>query len=285
MLHWLSDLSLEQHVPAFRKAAVDGSRLLELSGEDLANLGLSPEEQRLLQSQLAHLPRRVESGEGESTRLRRSTILVKEVQGVVRVFDEETGEEIRNLSEDILNRIRAANPDWNIGAQQQDGPRENPYETAPPSANAEFRWEGDESGWSRQTAVGAIYEQDWNVEDVCAWLEHVDLPECIPTFRSNHIDGPTFRSLQPEQLFDLGAAANLAHEVTKAGELFNCRASGHKLASASASHTSVSHSVRHQEAGAPLLPEAQLPPLVDIFAYYAPWYRCQLTYNEAVAEL
>lgn len=78
------------------------------------------------------LPRRIENTGEDATELRRRTFVIKEIAGEIRVFDEETGDEVHNLSEDLLRRLRSLHPDLQLPSDSR------------PKPQAEFKWEGDE---------------------------------------------------------------------------------------------------------------------------------------------
>jgi hypothetical protein len=56
-------------------------------------------------------------------------------------------------------------------------------------------------------------QQRWAPDDVCAWLEHIGLPECIAAFHQRGITGPMFAAMSPEELHQLGAPFDLSEVV------------------------------------------------------------------------
>ena len=83
--------------------------------------------------------------------------------------------------------------------------------TAPPSESS-----ADTKTSSNQCHIQLL--SDWSVDEVCKWLEDIELQQYCDVFRENHIDGKELQALDSKNLTsDLGISKCFTAPTTRYG--------------------------------------------------------------------
>eukprot|EP00043_Microstomoeca_roanoka_P025022 m.7312 g.7312 ORF g.7312 m.7312 type:complete len:1252 (+) comp5162_c0_seq1:52-3807(+) len=260
---WLEELDFSQYIPVFRSHRIDGIRLLDLDVLDLLQLGVAAEDAPALVDSIRSLQAQTIAVDGEVTNWRRRTLVVKELDGEIKLFDADTGEEVHHLADEITRQLIAAGRFPRLSSNME----------AAQDAETEFAWVGDTKGWMRRLRNGRlVFEAEWTGDDLAAWLQHVNLGICIPVFETLNLTVKMFKGMDPEEQEQLGQEYGIGDALIEAWRLFNLRVFPNGK-----SYTQQ----RSPQAAAAL----QLMPQIDAFAQQSPWCRLDEPKEKAGASL
>ncbi|EGD76281.1 hypothetical protein PTSG_00984 [Salpingoeca rosetta] len=263
---WLEDLGLSKYTPAFRDRGIDGVRLLNIDHLDLQQMGVDPHDARAIMRNVAALKAQTVEVSSETPSWVRRTLVVKELDGELRLFDAASGEEVYQLAHEIARQLNFAPPSSATTIKSSIADDEDD--------ETEFAWVGDTKGWVRRGNSGRkLYEGDWSVDDMCAWLQHVNLDVCVPIFKQRRLTPSRFKALDPEQQAAIGEESGVGNALVEAWRLFNLRVFANMTA---ARPNGSAHQAPSAFPGMPF---------VDEFARVSPWCRIDEPSDKVAASL
>eukprot|EP00055_Hartaetosiga_balthica_P013246 m.67115 g.67115 ORF g.67115 m.67115 type:complete len:1426 (+) comp8205_c0_seq1:231-4508(+) len=318
---WLESIGIASD--SFRRHGIDGIKLLQLSVLDLQQFGLIREDAKFARAQIDKLQHQFlvveeeETDEDDDTDVEsdddvkistssltessgstavddwvRSTFMIKESAGMLKVFDASTHEEVHDFKARLLDLL--AN---NYSAI------DNMYDCE----DVDFVWSGDKDGWVKRLPNNIrIVESKWSEGDLCNWLEFVNLEECIPVITRLELSVADLKNLDPIKATELGDQYKVGAALKDATVLLNLRimptmkqtqakkksSQTQTSLSGTSSHALKSHNIgqlfqmekaQTSPANHPL--SRGIPNHVDKFALCSPWCRINEPSTTAMAHL
>eukprot|EP00045_Choanoeca_perplexa_P015146 m.184197 g.184197 ORF g.184197 m.184197 type:complete len:1484 (-) comp16903_c0_seq1:255-4706(-) len=277
---WLQDIGLGQYKEEFRRLGVDGAGLANMTEEQLRlRFGMSPQHQAVFFQEREKLDKVRIQLSARHTEARTTSYIVKDIDGRMRAFDADTGEEITEPTPEFMNYVQDLDPQVAAQLEQDFQQRSQPAQppagarsarsaqitpatevTVPlPVAKGDFEWLGPAHGWVRHAQSRRVTQDEFSVRDVQAWLETYDHQGVQEGFRAQQVDGPTFASLTDGDLRRIGQLYQVPEEFVKAGREFRQNSTN--------------------------VHPPSIDAFIDSFAETAPWYKVDLPYVEALSDL
>eukprot|EP00049_Salpingoeca_infusionum_P003880 m.71935 g.71935 ORF g.71935 m.71935 type:complete len:1314 (-) comp12320_c0_seq2:482-4423(-) len=279
VLSWAQAAGWKKYLPQLHEAQVDGDALLALDTPACNAMGLDQADiSRFLASidtirQSITFERVTQGGS-------RIDVDIRDVDGEIVIVDPKTGREVHSITEAISKYLEQH------GLKRLGDATPTPQTAANTSAKeTTFVWEGDGRGWVR-TLPGGLQkdEGDWDNDDLCDWLQHVNLSECIEPVRSMALDGAQLKAMEPDEQYRLGTAYGIGGLLASACNLFNVRVINpdYHIQRTSAHHET---EVKTTDRNASVTSTSSVLPFgVDEYAAEADWFLSHFSSSEEATQ-